>query len=117
MHKTPEPLDVDSMLPRLQRYLAFGKPPSTGRDLKNVPIAASTPPQGREEALKFLMKSSCRKRKRALVDNQNENLRFFFGPYESKLFIQPQVVFFLPIPGALAGGGLAYLYAINTGRL
>jgi hypothetical protein len=26
-----------------------GRPPSTGRALKDVPIAASTPPQGREE--------------------------------------------------------------------
>ena len=116
MHKTPEPLEVDSMLPRLQRYLAFGRLPSTGRDWKNVPIAASTPPQGRDEALQFPMKSSFRERKRALVDNQNEILRIFFCPYKSKLFIHPLVVFF-PIPGALAGGGLAYAYAINTGRL
>jgi hypothetical protein len=69
--------------PRLQRYLAFGRLPSTGRDLKDVPIAASTPSQGREEALKFPMKSSCRERKRALVDNQNEILRIFFCPYKS----------------------------------
>ena len=27
----------------------FGRPPSTGRALKNVPIAASTPFQGRGE--------------------------------------------------------------------
>jgi len=34
----------------------IGRPPSTGRALKDVPIAASTPFQGRGKALQFPMK-------------------------------------------------------------
>ena len=105
------------MLPRLQRYLPFGRPPITRRDLKNVPISASTPSQGREEALQFPMKSCCRERKRALVDNQNEIWRISFCPYQIETFHSVSRRFFSAIPGALAGGGVTYSYAIITGRL
>ena len=45
--------------------------------------------------------------------NRNGTLRIFFYPYQTGTFVQSLVVFF-PIAGVLAGGGLAYSYAINT---
>ena len=72
----------------------IGRPPSTGRALKDVPIAASTPFQGRGKALQFPMKIRYRELKRAFMDNYNWELCWLFQSENWKLSISTSRSFF-----------------------